>query len=454
MEKVFIIDYTGVNANIAQIQVLASIIKDMVNNKFSIESKDLLYNIPLPLMYKTWESLYEFCQKYSNAIIFVIKSEILGLSKYICDKYDYNLPDSIIYLRLFALQNQFDKLNNIDLIKMKGSEVIELTDSLINTYMLLNNDIGNYFLNVFCDCKDFDYQLKLKPCCVDLSWVRDLWGFGRLIIYEFKKIDRKNFEMIFQVRMQEMACQCRFLSFWACLLQIISCTSLPKRVLDSFRSFALCLLKNVDSAFIHYIIVEQSPLNNNNVLNRGSNDNTTRIKVYFTYEDGEPLMVRFDLPHKGVPYLHINIEDANGKTPSFNHCKLSISPFKENILKPLEESLMTFNYSGINFSHSTPDIDHSILHKVKLERALFGLSPIIWSTIIFTQIYNDDNKGIYNWDEKHQKDISKQSYDYINECRNVLKHEIALYGISESLSDFDVFDLIYNEINYDKKNIN
>ena len=85
MEKVFIIDYTGVNANIAQIQVLASIIKDMVNNKFSIESKDLLYNIPLPLMYKTWESLYEFCQKYSNAIIFVIKSEILGLSKYICD---------------------------------------------------------------------------------------------------------------------------------------------------------------------------------------------------------------------------------------------------------------------------------------------------------------------------------------------------------------------------------
>ena len=255
--------------------------------------------------------------------------------------------------------------------------------------------------------------------------------------------------------MQEMACQCRFLSFWACILQIISCTSLPKRVLDSFRSFALCLLKNVDSAFIHYIIVEQSPLNNNNnVLNRGSNDNTTRIKVYFTYEDGEPLMVRFDLPHKGVPYLHINIEDANGKTPSFNHCKLSISPFKENILKPLEESLMTFNYSGINFSHSTPDIDHSILHKVKLERALFGLSPIIWSTIIFTQIYNDDNKGIYNWDEKHQKDISKQSYDYINECRNVLKHEIALYGISEPLSDFDVFDLIYNEINYDKKNIN
>lgn len=42
MEKVFTIDYTGVDANIAQIQVMASIIKDMVNNKFSIESKDLL----------------------------------------------------------------------------------------------------------------------------------------------------------------------------------------------------------------------------------------------------------------------------------------------------------------------------------------------------------------------------------------------------------------------------
>lgn len=452
MEKVFTIDYTGVDANIAQIQVMASIIKDMVNNKFSIESKDLLYNIPLPSMYKTWESLYEFCQKHSNDIIFIIKSEILGSSKYKCDKYDYNLPDSIIYLRLFALQNQFDKLNNIDFANMKESEVIELTDSLINTYMFLSNDIGNYFLNVFCDSQAFDSQSKFKPCYINLSWIRDLWGFGRFIIYELKETDRKKFETIFQVRMQEIACQCRFLSFWACLLQIISCTSLPKKVLDSFRCFAFCLLKNVDSAFIHYIIVEQSPLNNNNnVLDRGSNDNTTRIKVYFTYEDGEPLMARFDLPHKGVPYLHISIEDANGKTPSINHCKLSISQFKENILKPLEESLMTFNYSGINFSHSTPDVDHSILHKVKLERALFGICPIIWSTIIFTQIYNKDNKGIYNWDETHQKDVSKQAYNYINECRNVLKHEIELYGISEPLNDFDVFDLMYNEIYYDKK---
>ncbi len=70
---------------------------------------------------------------------------------------------------------------------------------------------------------------------------------------------------------------------------------------------------------------------------------------------------------------------------------------------------------------------------------------------IFTQIYNEDNKGIYNWDETHQKDVSKQAYNYINECRNVLKHKIELYGISEPLNDFDVFDLMYNEIYYDKR---
>ena len=443
--KVFIIDYTGVNANIAQIQIMASIINDMVNNKFCIESRDLLYSIPLPSMYNTWESLYEYCQKHSNAIMFIIKSETLGSSKYICGKYDYKLPDSIIYLRLFALQNQFDKLNNLDFSDMKESEILELTDSLINTYMLLNNDIGNYFFNLFYDCQDFDFQLKFKPCCINLPWIRDLRGFGRFVIYELKKTVRKKFEMIFKVRMQEIACQCRYLSFWACLLQIISCTSLPKRVLASFEHFAFCLLKNVDSAFVHYIVVEQSPLNNNtNVLNRGSNDNTTRIKVYFTYEDGEPLVARFDLPHKGVPFLHLNIEDANGKTPSINHCKISITPDKENILKPLEESLMTFNYSGINIKHSTPDEDHSILHQVKLERALFGICPIIWSTILFTS-NKEGNKDIYGWDGIHQEEVSKQAYDYINECRNVLKHEIESCGISEELSDFDLFDLIYSE---------
>ena len=442
MEYYFTIDYTGNDATIPQIQVMASIIKDMVNEQFNVKYKDLLGFIPLPKEYESWEDLNAFCQSKRGIPFFRIKSEIFLTTTYVIDNHESSLPNHKIYLHLFALQNIFEKLEKIEFKTAKTEEIINLTNSLIKTFIFINNEISFYFFNLYYDKDKFDYNTQCRPCLIDLEWLRDLRGFGYLIASEIPKLHKDRFETVYKVRMQELACQCRYLSFWACLLQIISCPSLPKAVHFSFCHFADCLLQNVQTAFVHHIIVEQTPLNDKvEVSDRGAKDNTTRIKIFFTFEDGKPLVARLDLPHKGVHYLHINIESEDGEVSSLNHCKLSIASYEKNILKPLEESLMTFNHSAITFDKAIPDIDKMMLHKVKVERALFGVSSIIWGSLLFIPIYRREKKE-YNWDKIHKLHLSQEAQDYIEECRNILKEEIATYGFNDE--DFnDIFELIF-----------
>lgn len=437
MENQLIIDYTNIDVNLAKIQVMASIIKDMIKGKFVLCSKDIFKDyIPLPKGYENWESLNEYCKEQSKVDKFIIKSNIISECIYSCNAENI-LPDHIIYLRLAILQNTFDKLKNIKFDNIEKEQINELTKSLVYSYMCLNNDIGTYLLNRFEDCLDY-----FKPCIIDLDRMRDLNGFGEFIAYEINDKNRQIFETIYKVRMQEIACQCRFLSFWTCLLQIISCPSLPFSISQSFRNLAFCLLKNCNDIYVHYVILEQSFLNTKiDLSTRGSKDNTTRIKVYFTFKDGKPMIARFDLPHKGVPFLHINLEDLNGKCSKFDHCKLSIKSYENNILIPFEESLTTFNYSTIKHEHLTPDIDKRILQQVKLERALFGVSSNVWGQLLQKFFYKNDKENNNNNAFKKHVHYSESVSNYINECSEVLKKEILLNGINPD--EFDTSEMLH-----------
>ena len=140
--------------------------------------------------------------------------------------------------------------------------------------------------------------------------MRELNGVG---IFIANVENKERLQKVFKTRLGELACQCRFMAFWVCLLQIVTCPFISKAIQHSFTDFAVCLLCNFSSVYVHHIIVEQSALNQSvKSADRGSSDNITRLKIYFTLEDAHPMLVRFDLSHKGVPYLHINVEDENG----------------------------------------------------------------------------------------------------------------------------------------------
>ena len=109
MEYDFTIDYTGNDATIPQIQVMASIIKDMVNEQFNEKNIGLLSFIPLPKEYESWENLNAFCRSKKGIPFFKIKSEIFKTTTYVINNHKSMLPNHLIYLYLFNLQNIFNK---------------------------------------------------------------------------------------------------------------------------------------------------------------------------------------------------------------------------------------------------------------------------------------------------------------------------------------------------------
>jgi len=74
----FEIDYKGCNANIAQIQVLAAVVRQMVRGEYNDEDSHLLSSLPLPKDYSNWNDLNNYCKTQKNAIFFRIINERFG----------------------------------------------------------------------------------------------------------------------------------------------------------------------------------------------------------------------------------------------------------------------------------------------------------------------------------------------------------------------------------------
>lgn len=440
----FEIDYRGVEANIAQIQVLAAVIRQMVRGEYCDRNSHLLGSLPRPNDYSDWNDLNTYCKTQKDALFYRIISDKFGSGSYICEYGDNSQPTANVYLQLSVLQDTFDQLENLELETASATDINKLVQLLTTSYMFLNNGIGDFFFNQAYENGTFDWNDKLHPGLINLDWMREINGAG---VYVASSENKARLQKVFKTKLRELACQCRFMAFWACLLQIITCPSLPKAVQQSFIEFAFCLLNNFGSVYVHHIIVEQSSLNQSvKSVERGSLDNTTRLKVYFTLEDGHPMLARFDLSHIGVPFLHINMEDENGEIAGLNHCQLSLTETEENILKPLEDALMTFNYNGVKFKHAPVDLDKEMLHRVAVERALFGACAEEWGTAIFSDIYEKQGLGSYDWDKEHKDKLSPQAYEYIQDCRTVLTKEVESYDFDpKEFSHTDIFECVYDE---------
>ena len=49
---------------------------------------------------------------------------------------------------------------------------------------------------------------------------------------------------------------------------------------------------------------------------RGSEDGTTLLQIFFTLSNNDIFILRLDMPHKGIPYVHLNLQEQRGNTIS------------------------------------------------------------------------------------------------------------------------------------------
>lgn len=376
--------------SVANIQLFAMLVKDMIAEQFCMSNSHLV-DVELPVECNDLGTLYETCKTHRyDAMFYVSTPEYANVEYY--TRQNVQIPKLEVMLYLKSLQNTFMQLKHDD---GDISKTIRLGQNLSNSFMFLNNAIQMFFYYQADNNGEFVWGEKYGPCIINLDFIRQY--NGQVITIEQQ--NQKAFETCRKYIFQYYAYQCRFLSFWSCLVTVATFPQLDDKSKETLNNLMDYLLKNYDSVFLYDIVVEGDCLKGSTPLSeRGSADNTTRVKLYYTTETIEPCEMRLDLPHVDHPYAHLNIEQGEENL----HQRISSNAEGEeydHVYDDLVEALSLFDYFSTVCKHSPVADDRRILSEMKYRVALFNYSMSAYYYLLFKE-FNIENYHEHSYYER------------------------------------------------------
>ena len=353
------------NLSYAQIQLFAKTVKSMMRDEFSFKNEDLL-NITLPEEFDSLHKLCDLCLENGSDEKFHISTPNHPDMEYgvECARQISNL-DVSLYLSI--LQRSFNEF------KYNNNTTLELADSLLTAFICINNGISNYFFLKASDNGTFSWEEKYKPCYFNLDKLRQFRS--QIALCETKYVEKK--ELLKDSTkgiIMNFTYQCGFLCFWRCLLDVVTCPCCTDEEKEVLGNLAQYILKNYSNIHIYNIVVEADDVHNGDyVWQRGSVDNTTRVKLYFTDIDDHPILLRLDLPHIDCPYVHINIESEHKNT----HVPLSKETDDgryDHVFEELRDALLQYNFNATDYYHSPCAKDKEIMQDMCYRTAILDYS--------------------------------------------------------------------------------
>ena len=353
------------NLSYAQIQLFAKTVKSMMRDEFSLKNEDLL-NITLPKEFDSLHKLCDLCLENGSDEKFHISTPNHPDMEYGVE-WARQISNLDVSLYLSILQRSFNEF------KYNNNTTLELADSLLTAFICINNGISNYFFLKASDNGTFSWEEKYKPCYFNLDKLRQFRG--QIANYEtIKGGSKEPLKDSIKGILMNFTYQCGFLSFWCCLLDVMTCPCCTEQEKEVLGNLAQYILKNYSNIHVYNIVVEADSIRNSKqVERRGSNDNTTRVKLYFTEKNNNPVLLRLDLPHEDQPYVHINIED------SINNIHIPLSEEVkdgryDHVYDELQQALLQYNFNATDYYHSPCAKDKEILQDMCYRTAILDYS--------------------------------------------------------------------------------
>lgn len=179
---------------------------------------------------------------------------------------------------------------------------------------------------------------------------------------------------------------CAFVSFCSSLL---IATLSDDRYQESLLDMLCFFLMNFHNAYIFRIEIPNTPLNDKlNIEERGSEDHTTRMKVYLYDMNRVPYVVRVDMPHKGdgnENKLHFNVESLDGNSV-LNHKEIDCHHSDPvDLLEVMIENMRRISPGILNIKDSYKEDDKRMLELMK------GFNS--YDDLCMAYFYNIDNQA-------------------------------------------------------------
>lgn len=351
--------------SVSQIQLFAKVFKCFINGPYVLEERHLV-QLVYPKECSNANELRKMAKIAEFVGLFFISTPRYGSLEY-TTKYQKQIPDMWISIDLLSLQNNYQEIRDLS----KQEDKYAIVDSMITSYTLSNSSIGHHLFFGDYNLGGYRFGDKVAP---NITYVDVLRNLRSTISLSCNNKEDKNWAVYAKYKILDFAYQCRYLSFWSCLIDVMSFPGISDEESTVLNNVAGWFLSNLTNPYVYHLSCESNPLNEDtDYSQRESSDNTSRIKVYLTKTDDKPMLVRFDLPHKGEPYVHLNIEQE-GKNEHFRLSTDVVDNSFDHVFDNLCESLTSFNFNGSFFYHSPVCKDREIIRRMPEYTAMMNLS--------------------------------------------------------------------------------
>lgn len=360
------------NIQVAQIQLFAKIVKCMMADQYSKDYSNLIINWVFPQEVQTVKELEALCTVHRKDETFLVSTPQYHNIEYVRHG-TTQIPNLTTSLYLAKLQ---EKYNNFKQDKFDTSYV-KMVDEMMCAFNCINTDLSFLFMNSADEEGTFSWHGNYSPCFFDRGTVSELRGrICEIAIKEYygETISSQMHDIARSLLMNYLY-QCGYLAFWSCLADMATFpgnTPQEKEVLDNLADY---LLANYANIYVYNLSVENNSLGGcGHIDKRGSAENTTRIKLYFTKDDTESVLLRFDLPHIDHPYVHLNIEEG-GKNKHEPLTKNVVGGEYDHVFDNLAWALVQHDFNAADYVHSPASEDKRIFKDMRYRTALMKYAP-------------------------------------------------------------------------------
>lgn len=360
------------NIQVAQIQLFAKIVKCMMADQYSEDYSDLIIHWMFPQEAQSVKDLEALCTNHRKDETFLVSTPKYHTLEYV--RYGTTqIPNLKTSLYLAKLQ---EKYNNFKQDKFDTSYV-KMVDEMMFAFNGINTDLSFLIMNSADEDGTFTWHRNYSPCFFDRESVSQLRGcICEIAIKEHEKGGKISSQMhdIARSLLMNYLYQCGYLAFWSCLADTATFpgnTPQEQEVLDNLATY---LLDNYANIYVYNLSVENNPLSGCEYIKRGSAENTTRIKLYFTKEDIEPVLLRLDLPHEGYSYVHLNIEEG-GVNKHVPLSKEVVGREYDHVFDNLAWALVQYDFNAADYVHSPAIEDKRIIKDMRYRTALLKYAP-------------------------------------------------------------------------------
>lgn len=385
---------------------------DSDGKRYEIEDKDNLYNYALGII------------SFANIDEFINKIDVVGNTVKIEEE------------NLICLQElqQIITFWNIGIITIEGEKFYEL-----NGFYPLGKDLVNGYLQTLI--KKFKHIFNTF---YDMAVEDNIYKEYRKVICGYKRMVKD------EVKSKSLTI--RFVLACLAFLDSPFYTEGEKKLIEVMYNQIRQILVDCD---IYNIYLEQSVFYNSDIPDRekGSKDKTTRVQIIFSLENDDIYSLRFDMPHKGVDYIHLNMEEV--KKGKVSCSSIPITDLKEI---DLVKKICGFNIKDffvdygnlwfkVNFIKKVMDskleeIKKSYLMDIYMRNSHYKIDII--NKVDYYEVFNEFNKflKVYNEDSDVMPTENVDIVSLINKARikKWLRDywEVALWKI---ICDEDIQDL-------------